>query len=257
MSAEKLSLAELNSCHYETRGVEIMSSINLPEYAPVEDIFIDVNRIATLAKYGRLASINFMTYDGNHSANDNISIGSAYNDGTASASKTIAAVVSRATNDLNPTHERYERYPRSRATIRLNTSHPDIQTAKIRTPQPWATLLDEGIREGVIQASTKQLLRPSEERRFLFGFNIASKVGIAAAFSAVSTEFDPSDLPTILPIYLAGSAVLGTLGLNRAISKVMPNTRNMSHPETSLFENLPIDRLMIVKALAQRTLVSS
>lgn len=241
MSKSTITLDNFAEWHGEVRGVEIHSFIPLPEYVPTTDIAIDLGRIATIARYGRLKSVRFGLYDEEEKMS--FSISGVNKDGAATATGAKSATVSRSNSELNrESGEGYVPFPRGTASIKVNARHPDLNDTVLRKPEPWATLLDKGMRGGLAEASRKQLLEPKLERRVYFGIHQAVTSFIVGGYYALTQE------PEVIPILCGMYALDDALGIG---SRLGAKARKMPFDdyEHSVLKDLPLDRYAAARAL--------
>lgn len=259
MSDLKLPLSEFADWHGEVNGIEINAAINLPEYAPAEGISVHLGRIATIARFGRLAGVQFRTFSGDSETASSATIGGINFDGSATAVGVKTASIVRTKHTLEALSESGERYPRSVARIGINTNHPDIQTARVRTPEPWTRLLNKGMKTGLVAASKDQLLKPEMERRTGFGVSKTLDIGFYTLLVTIMPDVNMSDSGYFLPAYLAGVATIDASGISRRLAQIRPynSYSKEKYPEKSFFSHLPIDRHLAVRVLSKLALVST
>lgn len=158
MNGNKVSLERFANFHDEVKGVEIRSHLNLPEYVPASEAEVNIGRIATICRVGRLESVNFKLTDG-ESGGVSAMVGGINPDGSATAiggkSKSVARAVSEhVENDTEST-----RIPRGVARIRINTNHPDMDDKSLRDVNTWTEMIDKAMRQGLSESAHKQLIK--------------------------------------------------------------------------------------------------
>jgi hypothetical protein len=204
---------------------------------------------------GRLASVHFGSFDAY--ASQQVMVGGVESDGTATAVSAKTATAVRAKTSLEHTPEPQETFPRGHALVRVNTSHPDMQGVKLRSPEPWAALLNKGIQTGLKQAAHEQLTTPKLDRRATFTADKLLDVSGATLSVIVLPEFSLADMPFMLPAYMAVMGVLDVSGISRYVLSRMPRGKEYDFAERSLVPGLPYDRRALAKLLGSRTLVKA
>lgn len=241
MSKNSITLDNFLDWHGEVNGVEVRSYLPLPEYVPTQDIYINLGRIATLAKVGRLKSVKLGLYEEEQELS--YSIGSVDQSGTATAAAIKAGTISRSSSSINRNNENPLQFPRGGGIIKVNTNHPDMDDQVLRRPQPWAEILDKGFRDGLRNAGKKQLLEPKLERRV--GFAVGK---IFDSFFAGSMAWWTKS-PDIVPLVYGISMMDDAAGLTqRLTNKIL--RKPLDDYEHTLLRRLPMDRFLIVSALA-------
>lgn len=157
MSKNVISLERFSDFHDEVRGVEIRSHLNLPEYVPTSEAQVDIGRIATVSRIGRLESVNFKLFDG-ESGGGSATIAGVNHDGSAVAAKVRSRSVARSVSDSYAHASRMD-FPKGLARIKVNSSHTDMDDKPLRDIEPWSELIDKGLRDGMKDSVRRQLLR--------------------------------------------------------------------------------------------------
>lgn len=253
MSKEKVSLEEFAAWEGESRDVRIHSFIPLPEYVPTDRVMVDIGRIATLARLGRLEAVNIGLYE--EQQNIQYVINGVSGDGHATAAGIRAAAATRADSSVAPGYRPHLEFPPGRATIRINVAHPDLDHQILRRPQPWARLLDRGLREGLSKAARQQLLEPRQERiTNLRRQAIGEGIGLAActAFGAAVFKDVGGDL-----FFLGWTALDHLTGATPSVMRRILHIHDEKY-ERALIRFMPYDRAMAVRAVAHaRSLVTA
>jgi len=255
MSKDTISFDNFAEWHGEVRGIELESQLALPDYAPTSDITVDLGRIATVARVGRLSSVHFNTYDA--SVTHQIVLGGVGADGSATAAGAGAATVARSKAELKHEHDSLEKFPRSAAYVRINTSHPDMHGQRLRTPEPWANLLNKGMQDGLAKACRVQLTEPKLERRTEFAVDKLIDVIGFTVLTAVTPNLSVSDTPALLALYWPVAMSMDAMGLYKFVTNKMYRRQRYSFSEKSFLAGIPYDRLALAKVLGSRTLVKA
>lgn len=240
MSKNTIQLDNFAEWQGQVKGVEISSRIMLPEYVPTHEMSVDLGKIATIASLGRLQSLHINLYE--EKQQTNLSVSNIDAQGTATAGAAKAGTINRAQSSINSNHDRPLKFPRGDGVVRINVNHPDLDDKVLRSPKPWADLLDKGVRDGLATAGRKQLLEPKKERRYAFGVHKMIEVGMGATIAWATKE------PSLLPFYLGVRSFDSLTGFSAVLYRT--NRLDMVYDERSAFLNLPIDRYFAVKALA-------
>lgn len=158
MSKNTVSLAQFSNFHDEVKGVEIRSYLDLPEYVPTSEAQVDIGRIATVSRIGRLESVNFKLFDG-ESNSGSATIAGINPDGSAVAAKVRSSAVARTSNELEVVDASPKNLPRGRAMIKINSNHPYMDDKPLRDMTPWSKMIDKGLRQGLQESTYNQLIK--------------------------------------------------------------------------------------------------
>lgn len=242
MSKSEITLDNFTDWHGKVRGVEIRSFMPLPEYVPTTEININLGRVATLARIGRLESVRFSLYDEDQDVSYGISGVNAGGSATASAVKVETA--NRTSNSVNRPSDDAFKYIRGRGQIKINASHPDMDNQVLRDTQPWVRLLDRSMREGLRDSGKKQLTEPKLERVAGFGVSKVFDGIIGGGYAAVFQA------PEFIPIYMVWSALDDGLGMTRRLGAKI-RKKPIEDYEHSLLYHWPQDRVFALNAISR------
>lgn len=238
MSSERMDLATFSEFQGSLDGIEFANAINLPSYAPAEAIDVHIGRLATIAKFGRLCSLRIGTYS--ESSQVSVAINGINADGSATASNVATKTDHRSSSELSNPYEDGSKFPRGVATIKINTGHDDLSHANVRQPQPWADLIAQGLRAGLIESTKNQLLKPVDKRRSTL---IIDQTAILTCIATLSVfEHDPIRLALNYAVVQSGYLFLPT--------------KLLQGKERTAFTGFPVDRLAIAAILARQRITS-
>lgn len=241
MSKNSITFDNFMDFQGELAGVEVRSYMPLPSYAPTSEINVDLGRMARMARLGRIDRVRFGLYD--ETEEMNMMVGGVGRDGTASAVGAKSGAATRSISEINRDSSEMSAFPRGSASIKINASHPDLEDEVLREPEPWAKLLDKGMRVGLASASRKQLLEPTLQRTFVLGVDKS----ISAFWGGVNALAFQE--PAMIPVAIGFFSLLECTKLDNFI------TRRSGKPdqdkEHSLFRYMPIDRYAVVEALVK------
>lgn len=233
MSSGTVSLAEFSNLNGEVSGVEIDSSLPIPPYVPSEDIEVNLERVARAAKIGHLSNINI---GATHKTDEmQVSIGEAYQDGTASPSFTgTLSATSSLANAIVDTSS-HPQFSRAESSVSINFGHSDFDDADLRDPKVWAKHLDAALRSGLREASLKKLANGKLRATSMAIFGLNSGVVLPEIYNV-----DP-------PLSLAIAAVVQTFGTPLLCRGPFGEPQKLRDNESSLFAatGLPLDRIIL------------
>ncbi len=243
MARESITLDNFTDWHGQVDGVEIRSYMDFPDYVPTTDISVNLSRIAMFSRLGRLEGVRIGLYD--RQPDVDFGISGTNQDGSAIASAVSISAEDRSSNSVSRPQDDSLEYPRGRGFVRINVGHSDLDNKLLRDAQPWAELLDKGMREGLTISGQKQLTEPRLERRV--GFSIDKVIdGIGAC--ALATVFGEVK---VIPLYLAYSCLDDSIGFSRKLGAKLIRREPIKDYEHSLLYNLPLDRVVALKTLAR------
>lgn len=152
-------LSELSD--YEDR--RLIWRVELPPYAPAEQIGINTRRLGKLARLGGLESLRVATYAGETTkVTPGIDSVDEFGQATASmsAAETKADLQQNNLSSFEDIEIPYE-YQWQKGSILINSSELDYrigEKGKLRDPQAWAKELNEALKLGIKGASEKSLI---------------------------------------------------------------------------------------------------
>lgn len=191
MKRNIVSLKRFSDFHDEVKGVEVRSFFDFPEYVPTTEAQVDIGRIATVCRIGRLESVNFKLTDGESDSNSTTVVG-INPDGSAVAGSIRSRSVARASSDGFAETDEHMNFPKGASRIKINANHPAMNDRPLRDIEPWSELVDKGLRQGLSKSVRKQLVKEHRSDRvaelaiagivivpgvFLFNIPIESAVG--------------------------------------------------------------------------------
>ena len=242
MSKTAIDLENFAEWHGSVDGVEMEAHLSLPSYIPAADIHVDLGRIARIGRTARFERISFSLYD--ESQDTSASVSGINADGSAVATAVKVARATRARGTVGRWYIRGDQFQKGEAHVRINASHPDMDDQVLRDPEPWAKLLDKGVRDGLKKAGKAQLLEPARLRAKNALKRKAWDGMVAAAATGISQ--DPGRFPYIVGAFMVLDAIDP---LTRIIRRVSPD--QLIDPEYSLIMGYPIDRYLATTVLTR------
>jgi len=221
----------------------IVWRLALPDYAPAENILVNVDRLNKLAYLGGMESLRIAAYDGDATqvspevnSVDQQGAATATMKGSVSKAKTYKADASTFENDSVAVAYDYQW---AKGTVALNVPGIDEAVARkshLRDPKQWSRQLDKALRAGVRESSWESLISKSTNKSQL--------IQVAGILTVINIMFDGlnsdkliSDDLRIYPRFLA---------INYIINKIAGN--NFSDRKHSLIVGLGLDRYFAVDA---------
>lgn len=242
MSFEVVPLSRLNNL--ETEGYAF--HIQLPDYAPSEELGLDIGRLNRIKRWTGFGHLILNTYAGDTTEATPV-VASLAPDGSATAgSKFSTEEADLYDTDMTKctwAHNQFPEYCRPSGLVKLNTNEilqrlsTDTKTpGALRDPQAWADQLNSSLTDGVLSLAKQNLyLRHS----------IADK--IMSFYFAAASAIVCRNYPAEIPAYTVGmSLVHQTLG-----RPLMARNRYGLSGERmlSVFPGVSLDRLLITTGL--------
>jgi hypothetical protein len=216
--------------------------VNLPDYAPAENILVNVDRINKLAWLGGMESLRVSSYDGN-TTQVSAEIGGIDNNGTATAVMKGAVAKAKTFEVDNAAQSAsLQRYGWSKNRVNLNIPEIDERVARstnLRDPNEWSKQLNKALKPAIRESSWQSLIQQSSSK-----MTIPLAVGINTPFYELLKVFGSQIQFNALGIYALSAFVMSPLLGHRYGIPV----REQKH---TLVPGFPIDRYLAVSAFSR------
>lgn len=247
MSAKKfVPLAAMGDLEQE----RVIWRANLPDYAPSENITINLDKLARLARLGGMESIRVESYVGDTTqivpevnSVDQHGVASASKKASISKAKTLKTEVGGALDIEVPYDYRWQL-----GKISLNIAEIDERVAQkgnLRDADAWSKELDKALRKGMVKNSWDSLV---------VGPPISGKVkplsdlSLVTLTAAILGRSGPELAAGVAQSYIALSLV-GDHLLSK-VTGILPEDVKFSDRKHTLMRGFALDRHMAVRTLA-------
>jgi hypothetical protein len=158
----------------DTDDPSLIWRVSLPDYAPAEQILVNVNRLGRLAWLGGMESLRVDSYVGDVTQMTP-EVDAVDTQGTATA--TMKGSISKAethktgVSGFNDPDVPYD-YEWTRGKVSLNVAEIDERVAQkstLRDPKEWSKQIDRALRTGVRESSWKSLVSKAPQEYKLNG----------------------------------------------------------------------------------------
>lgn len=219
----------------------------LPDYAPAENILVNVDRLSRLASLGGMESLRITGYSGD-TTQVTPEAGSVNQQGVATA--VLKGSVSKAeTHKANASAfedaELPYEYQWTKGRIALNLSEIDERVARksdLRDPKQWSKQLDRALRSGVRDSSWESLIAGSTNKT-------AGLYALAGVITG-NVILDGLDPDKLVPDS-AQSYVIYALLMHHGFYKLGGLRAGFSDRKHALMLGVPLDRYLALNATSR------
>lgn len=220
--------------------------LNLPNYAPAENIGVNVGRLDRIARLAGFESLRIGTYAGDVTS-VKPEIDGVGNDGSVTAS--MSTTVSKAETQkisVEPEGESIEEYTWTNGQVSLNMAEIDNRVGEkgvnLRDPKQWAKEINAAMRQGINNVARNNIIERPTLRSKL---RVPAYLVICWASLDVMGLDKPDNLPELLAFvaeyqFIADPIACGVINNNS------PKDRKWS-----AVPGVQLDRLAAIKGLAR------